>query len=138
MIPESTYKPLYCNDCCTQPLQYRVNERGKYEIVIFEIRGMGLLGNCKPYLENEFDELITTPFNWKDSYIYVCLRKGNLWGLYKYWWSKENDEDTPLLGCVFDQIEEFKWDNLAEMATKYDFSVRRSSHRFRRINKERI
>lgn len=117
---------LHCSDSCTQPLQYRVNENGKYEIVLFdEIRGMGMCGDeYHLYIEDEFEELLTTQSNENQSF--VCLRKGNAWGMYKYWWSEESDKEeanAALFGCVFEQVEDFKWQSLRTMLKAYDLVI---------------
>lgn len=112
--------PLYCNDGCTQPLQYAEMKNGKYKIVLFEVLGMGMTGGeCKQFIDEEYDEIVSTEYDFNVDRIFVCVRKGNLWGMFRYSSDPDRDFHTPLLGCVFEMVEDVKWHSCEEMLAKW-------------------
>lgn len=115
----------------TEPIRYGVNENEKYVIALFEVIGQNRYGDYQQYFQEEFDDLVVVKCEPGEHEFLICFRKGNRWGMYKYWWSEENSINDPrLFGYAFEQIEDFIWPRLAELLEKYAISLSQSKEMF--------
>lgn len=121
---EETFVPLHCNDGCTQPLQYHRTSKGKFEFVLFEVLGMGRLGDYKSFdgAKGDFDKVVSICQSEKNK-TFVCVSKiivgKNYWGMYEYSWNEDSDNNSGLLGCVWKKLEDCTCDNFSEMLKKH-------------------
>lgn len=111
---------LKCNDACVQPLQLAQKRNGKYILVLFDVIGMGITSNdCELFLDDEFDDVRTTEYDFKEDRIFVYVKKGGLWGAYKYHTPESDAFETPgLLGCSFEMVEDIKYDDVRILHSK--------------------